>query len=99
MAERMSYSERITAFLEENHTESYSADNVATALGLKFSSVASILSRLVREGRIEKRGFSAYGAKLMRVDLALKNGDEITHVVEVKIPGEGKAEETAEAVS
>lgn len=61
-AERTPIAERIVVALNERFLDSFTSDEVATLVGAKSSSVASVLSRLVREQKIEKRGFSAYGS-------------------------------------
>lgn len=56
-----SLSERIVDLLEIDPARSYTATEVALSLSAKESSVASILSRLVKEDKLEKRGHSSYG--------------------------------------
>jgi hypothetical protein len=53
---------RIMALLNDHPTESFSASTVSALLDAKQTSVASILSRLVSEGKIRKEGHSEYRA-------------------------------------
>jgi hypothetical protein len=59
----VSLSRRIMQFLQSTPMAAFTSEEVSTHLNAKTTSVSSILSRLVREGAIEKRSFSQYGAK------------------------------------
>lgn len=54
--------QRIEEVLNGNPDRVFRAEDVANLMSAKASSVSSVLSRLVSEGRVEKHGRGSYGA-------------------------------------
>ncbi len=54
--------DRVLALLSSNENTTYSAFDIAARLEANRNSIGPLLSRLVSDGKIEKRGHGTYGA-------------------------------------
>ncbi len=80
-----SLADQIVVFLEGDPFVGHTADAVARSLKANRVSVSSILSRLVRNGRVAKRGYGVYGATLpkeCKCDIVDLHEDELVQTEE-----------------
>jgi len=62
LVEEVSTASRVIDLLNSNPTKNFSAQDVWKGLGIKESYARPLLSRMVNNAKIEKRGRGAYGA-------------------------------------